>query len=289
MHRFDTYCNLILEAFYGKRVDIPFDGRPASDRYNNPGGAYPSQKFTKYGMEGYGIIEGGHPIAKYPTLAHGIAANIAHLKSMPIVGKTVGQARNYWVYGNFRGSKNLSGMDSNQVITQELLNDPNWLAQWMNATAKDEGFGKKGRKIDDQSFMQAMNILQKGGDSNFTPTQQYAGSDKGSSQPPSKVVSVASKAAAKSGAQPPSTFNQEDMNAKITKIANDNTKTKEDKKKEIDELLDQEEDSPLVASIKGNIDQLLNNIAMGGKIDTSALIKAGQTLAKKGLGLFNVG
>lgn len=280
MDKFDTYCNLILEA-YGKRVDVPFDGRPASDRYNNPGGAYPSKKFTKYGMEGYGIIGGGHPIAKYPTLAHGIAANIAHLKSMPIVGKTVGQARHYWVYGNFRGSKNLSGMDSNQVITQELLNDPNWLAQWMNATAKDEGFENKGRKIDDQSFMQAMNILQKGGDSNFTPTQQYAGSG---TQPPSTDASKAD-----ANTQPPSSSDQNDLNAKIAEIANDNTKTKEDKKKEIDALLDQEEDSPLVASIKGGIDQLLNIVAMGGKVDRSALIGAAQGLVKKGLGLFNVG
>ena len=66
MSKFDEFCNLILEA-YGKRMDIEFDGRPASDRYNNPGGAYPSQKFEKYGMEGHGIIGGGHPIGRYPT------------------------------------------------------------------------------------------------------------------------------------------------------------------------------------------------------------------------------
>lgn len=174
MNNFDKFCNQILEA-YGKRIDIPYDGRTAPDRFNNPGGAYPKKGLEKYGMEGYGLIGGGHPIAKYPTLANGIAANIAHLKSMPIVGKTVGEARHYWVNGNFQGSKSLSGMDNNQVITQELLNDPNWLAQWIKATAKDEGFSKSGRQIDDNSLNQAFAILQN--KSNFEPSQAYASSN----------------------------------------------------------------------------------------------------------------
>jgi hypothetical protein len=171
MSRFDNFCNLILEA-YGNRVDVPFDGRTAPDRYNNPGGAYPKQSFEKFGMEGYGIIGSGHLIAKYPDLASGIAANIEHLRSMPIVGKTVGEARYYWVNGNFGGSKSINGMDSDQVITTELLNDPNWLAQWMRGTARDEGFNSGGRTIDDTSFAQAMNILQN--KSNFQPSDQYA-------------------------------------------------------------------------------------------------------------------
>lgn len=37
MDRFDNFCNLLMEA-YGKRMDIPPDGRPAADRYNNPVG-----------------------------------------------------------------------------------------------------------------------------------------------------------------------------------------------------------------------------------------------------------
>ena len=171
MNRFDTFCNLILEV-YGKRMDIPVDGRTAPDRYNNPGGAYPKQSFEKFGMEGYGIIGGGHPIAKYPNLSSGIAANIEHLRSMPVVGKTVGQARYYWVNGNFGGSEPISGMDNDQVITAELLNDPNWLAKWMRGTAKDEGFNSSGRTIDDASFEQAMGILQN--KSNFQPSAQYA-------------------------------------------------------------------------------------------------------------------
>ena len=175
MSKFDEFCNLILEA-YGKRMDIEFDGRPASDRYNNPGGAYPSQKFEKYGMQGHGIIGGGHPIGRYPTLANGIAANMAHLKSMPVIGKTVAEARYYWVNGRWGGTKPLIGMNNNQVITAELLNDPNWLSQWMRATAAAEGFGNKGRQIDDASMQQGLAMLKSGGDIN--PNQQYASAEK---------------------------------------------------------------------------------------------------------------
>ena len=175
MSKFDNFCNLILEA-YGKRMDIEFDGRPASDRYNNPGGAYPSQKFEKYGMMGHGIIGGGHPIGRYPTLANGIAANMAHLKSMPVIGKTVAQARYYWVNGRWGGTMPLIGMDNNQVITAELLNDPNWLSQWMRATAAAEGFGNKGRRIDDASMQEGLAMLKSGGDIN--PNKSYASADK---------------------------------------------------------------------------------------------------------------
>ena len=181
MSKFDEFCNLILEA-YGKRMDIEFDGRPASDRYNNPGGAYPSQKFEKYGMQGHGIIGGGHPIGRYPTLANGIAANMAHLKSMPVIGKTVAEARYYWVNGRWGGTKPLIGMNNNQVITAELLNDPNWLSQWMRATAAAEGFGNKGRQIDDASMQKGLAMLKSGGDIN--PNQQYASAEKQPQQTP---------------------------------------------------------------------------------------------------------
>jgi hypothetical protein len=240
-------------------MDIPPDGRPAADRYNNPGGAYPSKKFEKYGMEGYGILRNPttgrtDPIGRYPTLANGIAANIAHLKSMPIVGKTVGQARHYWVYGNFNGSKSLTGLNSNQVITQELLNDPNWLAQWMRATAGDEGFGNKGRKIDDASLNQAFAILKN--NANLEPSVQYAGN----TQPPesgSKVAkSAAPNAAPNAGAEnsttPPQTTDYE-KNAKIAEIAKDESLSPEEKQSAFQKILQQVEDSPFVADIKSKI------------------------------------
>lgn len=122
------------------QVNIPYQGVPAPNRYNNPGGAYPSAKFVPYGLQGKGIIGGGHPIGYYPNVESGIAANMAHFKQMNPVGKTVGEMRNYWVTGKWGGSKPLSGMNENEVITQEKLNDPVWMGNWMRATAQDEGY-----------------------------------------------------------------------------------------------------------------------------------------------------
>jgi len=145
-----TFKQFILEF---TRVDVPNDGRTAPTRYNNPGGAYPKSGLERYGMQGYGIIGGGHRIAKYPSPAHGVAANIAHLRTMPIMGKTLGQARHYWVNGNFNGSMNMPGMNVSQVITPELLNDQNWLVQWMVTTARLEGYkGPLDQSVFDEAF-----------------------------------------------------------------------------------------------------------------------------------------
>ena len=225
MSEFNKFCNLILEA-YGKRMDIEFDGRPASDRYNNPGGAYPSQKFEKYGMMGHGIIGGGHPIGRYPTLANGIAANMAHLKSMPVIGKTVAEARYYWVYGRWGGTKPLIGMNNNQVITAELLNDPNWLSQWMRATAAAEGFGNKGRQIDDASMQQAFAILKSGGD--IKPNAAYASTNKKQPQQTTPTNGEQPQQTAQTGGeQPQQTAETEpvydedpDVNLLMSKMAN---------------------------------------------------------------------
>lgn len=280
MNKFDEYCNLVLEV-YGQKVSVPYDGRTAPDRFNNPGGAYPKKGFEKYGMQGYDIIGGGHPIAKYPSLGHGIAANIAHLKSMPIVGKTVGQARHYWVNGNFNGSKSLAGMDSNQVITQELLNDPNWLSQWMKATAKDEGFNQNGRQIDDGSLNQAFAILKS--NSNLDPSAQYASSK---TPPSNKAALAANKAAPTSNTTPPSpteseTENDAERNAKIAKIAEDPSLTPEEKQSKFQELLQKVEDSPFVADVKSKIKDIYSK---GFNKDTA--LQALATASKAGEAFF---
>ncbi len=281
MNKFDEFCNLVLEA-YGQKVSVPYDGRTAPDRFNNPGGAYPKKGFEKYGMQGYDIIGGGHPIAKYPTLGHGIAANIAHLKSMPIVGKTVGQARHYWVNGNFNGSKPLAGMDSKQVITKELLNDPNWLAQWMRSTAKDEGFMQNGREIDDGSLNQAFAILKS--KSNLDPTVQYASSGKLS--PINKAKLAAKKVEPKSNTAPPSpdvneVENDTERNAEIAKIAEDPSLTPEEKQSKFQELLQKAEESPFVADVKSKIKDIY---AKGLNKDTA--LQALATASKAGQAFF---
>jgi len=158
-----TFKQFLLEI---KLVNIPYDGRTAPTRYNNPGGAYPSSSFEKFGMKGYGIIGGGHKIGYYDNVADGVAANIYHLRKMPIVGKTVAEARNYWVTGRMGGRKSLPGMNDNQVITAELLKDHNWLAAWMVATAKEEGFkGTLDRNVFDAAFKKLDNV------SNYDPSK----------------------------------------------------------------------------------------------------------------------
>ena len=147
------------------RQDIPYDGRTATKRYNNPGGAYPKATFVKLGMTGYGVIGGGHPIGNYPSVANGAAANMYQFRTMPVVGMTVGEARNYWVTGNKGGYMDLPGMNSNQVITYDLIENQDWLAGWMKSTAKAEGFGN----ISDQNLTDAFKILD--GSSTFDPTK----------------------------------------------------------------------------------------------------------------------
>src|SRR5690606_3604166 len=49
------------------RVDIPVDGRTASVRYGNPGAQYPSPHAERFGLQGYGIIGGGHKIGLFPS------------------------------------------------------------------------------------------------------------------------------------------------------------------------------------------------------------------------------
>ena len=141
-------------------VNIPYRGVPAPNRYNNPGGAYPKKDFLKFGLEGKGIIGGGHPIGKYPNIESGIAANMAHFKQMNPVGKTVGQMRHYWTKGKFGGSTPMAGMNENEVITREKLNDPEWMGQWMRSTAQGEGF--RGN-ISDEELASGFKFYQQGG------------------------------------------------------------------------------------------------------------------------------
>ena len=49
------------------RKDVPPMGEVASFRYNNPCAQYPSAEAAKFGQIGYGIIGGGHKIARFPS------------------------------------------------------------------------------------------------------------------------------------------------------------------------------------------------------------------------------
>src|SRR4051812_6677593 len=47
----------------------------ASFRYCNPGAQYPSERAARFGQTGYGMIGGGHKIARFPSPVNGAASN----------------------------------------------------------------------------------------------------------------------------------------------------------------------------------------------------------------------
>src|SRR5690242_1716174 len=60
----------------------------ASFRYFNPGAQYPSARAARFGQTGYGIIGGGHKIARFPSPVNGAASNF-DLLSRNYVGKQI--------------------------------------------------------------------------------------------------------------------------------------------------------------------------------------------------------
>lgn len=124
------------EGAHRMKLDVPFDGRPANVRYNNPGAAYPRPRDNAFGLEGYGIIGGGHQIGKYPTPVHGAASNM-DLFSKGYNGMTVQAAVNKWRGGN--GSLNVpEGYDPGQVIDNDFVNDKGRMVDFFEKMANHE-------------------------------------------------------------------------------------------------------------------------------------------------------
>jgi uncharacterized protein (TIGR02594 family) len=119
---------------------LPANATPtsfANVRYNNPGAQYPGASSAKFGSTGTGIIGGGHKIAQFPSAVHGAASNI-DLLGTKYVGMKIGDALQKWS-GSKRGAP--PGYDPNQVITKEMVNDPNFAIPFMKAVAKGEAPG----------------------------------------------------------------------------------------------------------------------------------------------------
>jgi len=104
---------------YNTRVDVDPSQGAANVRYNNPAAAYPRKADEKYGVEGYGIIGGGHKIAKFPTPVHGAAANF-DLFSSNYTNMTFKAAMKKW---RGRDSPVPSGYNPNEVIDKDFLNN----------------------------------------------------------------------------------------------------------------------------------------------------------------------
>lgn len=170
------------EGIHRKRVDVPhvLDGvkRRASLRYNNPGAAWPSKTDRLYGIQGYGILKAGgerNEIGKFPTVVHGLAANMALFKRK-YTGKTVRAALAMWRNRGGTAIPGGLGLSSNTVITPEMTNSPKWMAQFFHSMARHES-GKKDI-ITTEQYKQASDFVAAGGiekwktlNPNFKPTE----------------------------------------------------------------------------------------------------------------------
>lgn len=116
------------------RQDIPKELGPASIRYNNPGAQYPSAEAARFGQVGYGVIGGGHKIARFPHPVNGAACNLDLLRRR-YVGMTIGAAGTKWTGANGFG---VPGYDPDAELTADMVDDPGQAIPLMRAIARRE-------------------------------------------------------------------------------------------------------------------------------------------------------
>ena len=133
------------ESTAGLRSDVPSNGVPASIRYNNPGAQYPSARAAAFGQLGYGIIGGGHKIARFPHPVNGAAANFDLLRRN-YVGMTIGAVGAKWTGDNGFG---IPGYDPNAILTAEMVDDPAQAIAVMKSMALREA-GRESPLTDEQ-------------------------------------------------------------------------------------------------------------------------------------------
>jgi hypothetical protein len=157
-------------AYSGKLsvVDIPpsFKGEPATFRYNNPGGAWPSESSRLFGSNKYGIISGGNQIAAFDDPVMGAAstfhewANSKNYRNQPLwkavdtwTGSTGGpqQVANYAAKTAGAG-----GLDPNTLITPEFMRSP-MAIPFLKMQAELEA-GRPYTKLTDEQWVQAQRL-----------------------------------------------------------------------------------------------------------------------------------
>lgn len=129
---------------------------PATWRYNNPGAQYPNSRSRVFGSDGYGIIGGGHKIARFPDDISGAAANM-DLLLRKYSGLTVAQAIKKWSGGNntasyIKGLQQL-GFDPNAKITDELVRNPQFAISLFKGIAQHEA--GRAPRMSDQDWQEA--------------------------------------------------------------------------------------------------------------------------------------
>ena len=92
-----------------------------------------------FGQLGYGIIGGGHKIARFPHPVNGAAANFDLLRRN-YVGMTIGAAGAKWTGDNGFG---IPGYDPNAILTAEMVDDPAQAIAVMKAMARREAGARK--------------------------------------------------------------------------------------------------------------------------------------------------
>jgi len=122
----------------------------ASVRYNNPGASYPRAKDVKFGLQGYGIISGGHKIGLYPFRKLGLASNMSLFQDV-YTNLTLAGAVKKWRYGDknarvtpvlpkltFRGKP----ISANTILTSEMTHDRDFMLSLFQQFGKHEAGAK---------------------------------------------------------------------------------------------------------------------------------------------------
>lgn len=141
---------------------------PASFRYNNPGAQYPSGEAAAFGQTGYGIIGGGHKIARFPSPVNGAASNFDLLFRV-YAGMTIGAAGKKWTGANGFG---VPGYDPTRILTRELLRDPDTAIAFLKAIAGRES--GKGTNLSDFQWRQAHDMFLAGSADNYLAKSKAA-------------------------------------------------------------------------------------------------------------------
>jgi len=134
---------------------------PATERYNNPGGMYPSDWQSKYGaIPNSDIIGGGHSIAGFATPEGGAAA----MMSLLIEGKyyrneSISSAISTWSGGN-NVSSYLSSLEAQGIDTSRNVSDYTKTKSGTIALSKAMASHEKGGKysLSDQGWSNAYDL-----------------------------------------------------------------------------------------------------------------------------------
>ena len=138
-----------------KQSDIAGDA-PASFRYNNPGAQYPSAQAALFGQIGYGVIGGGHKIARFPSPVNGAAANF-DLLYRNYTGMRIGAAGTKWTGAHGFG---VPGYDPGDQLTKQMLESPASAIALLKAIAKRES--GRGNNLTEEQWRQAHHMFMAG-------------------------------------------------------------------------------------------------------------------------------